>query len=449
MKKIIAWWERLDPDMGRMLHNLSWGTAARLLSLAAGLAISVILARGLGAEKFGQYQYALSIISALAILGTMGLDKIFVRDLLQRQRPAGEILGEAAALRGVGGSLIVLICGGIAFWGSLPAEEGVLLCIFALSHLVTPFQVSALYAESSQDLSPVAKAQFWRTIVGLAGRALTVFFFPDNLNFIALWLLLDGIALTVLLRHYIKRRLSLPALHKPKIAAVLGTFRRGWARSLAGAASHVHAYLDIILLGFWLNKATIGNYALGVQIIAFCGFVPMMLLDVLFPKVVLAYKKNEQAYHAILIAFFRLSTISSIVMISIITLCSKGIIPIVYGEEYESLVTLLPFLAFRFLFMSFDMVRAAAIYTEDLFRWALIPMGCGIIINGLLSWMFIPIYGVWGTVFASLFSYGIATFFVDIIHSKMRKKVWLAFYGMATFYKFRPSDLTNPRLVQE
>jgi hypothetical protein len=108
MKKIKAWWGRLDPDMGRMLRNLSWGTAARLLSLAAGLAVSVILARGLGAEKFGQYQYALSIMSALAILATIGLDKIFVRDLLQRQRPAGEILGEAAALRGVGSSLIVL-----------------------------------------------------------------------------------------------------------------------------------------------------------------------------------------------------------------------------------------------------------------------------------------------------------------------------------------------------
>ncbi len=449
MKKTIAWWERLDPDMGRMLRNLSWGTAARLLSLAAGLAVSVILARGLGAEKFGQYQYALSIMSALAILATMGLDKIFVRDLLQHQRPAGEILAEAAALRGVGGVLVMLICGGIALWGSLPAEEGVLLCIFALSHFVAPFQVSALYAESCQDLSPVAKAQFWKTLIGLGGRALTVWIFPDNLNLIALWLLLDGIALAVLLQHYIKRRLSLPALNKPKLAPVLGTFRRGWARSLAGAATHVHAYLDIILLGFWLNKATIGNYALGVQIIAFCGFIPMMLLDVLFPKVVLAYKKNEQAYHAILIAFFRLSTINSLVIIGAVTLCSKGIIPAMYGKEYESLATLLPFLAFRFLFMSFDIVRAAAVYTEDLLRWALIPMGCGIIINGLLSWMFIPTYGVWGAVFASLFSYGIATFFVDVMHPKMRKKVWFAFYGMATFYKFRLSNLINPQSGQK
>lgn len=432
-----------NPDLSGLLRNLSWAIAARLLSMGSGLAISVLLARMLGPEMFGAYQYAWSMIAALGILATLGLDQIFIRDLVLKDRPAGEILTEAAALRGIGALAIVAICIALALlWKPFQGETGIVLCLMSLSYLAVPFQVSALYAQSRQDFAPVARARFWQILFSLAGRSVVILLYP-GLPLLALWLLLDGVILAALLRYYIPRRMPLPGIARPRVAPVLATLRIGWPRLVAGVVFHLQAYMDVILLGHWMDKTAVGYYALGLQMVTFCGFVPMLLLDILFPDIVRAHRQGKVAYESRLLAFYRLIALVCLVVIPFLAIVVCWLIPVVYGQAYQPLAALMPLLACRFFFLAFDVVRAAVINTEDLILWSIVPVVCGLASNILLCWWLIPSYGMWGAAVASLLAYTLSTFLMDLAHPRLRPKVWLSVRAIATVYQLRLRHFTR------
>jgi len=62
-----------------------WSFILNFGSKGLGLLISLILARMLGSENFGDYAFAFSISNLIAILPIFGMDKLLVREV-SRQR---------------------------------------------------------------------------------------------------------------------------------------------------------------------------------------------------------------------------------------------------------------------------------------------------------------------------------------------------------------------------
>ena len=70
--------------------------AVRAVNIGAGVALSALLARGLGTEGYGQYLFALALAQILAMPVLAGLPTLVIRETaLARGR------GDGAALRGL------------------------------------------------------------------------------------------------------------------------------------------------------------------------------------------------------------------------------------------------------------------------------------------------------------------------------------------------------------
>lgn len=105
--------QKFSPKLLKVAANASWLFADRFLRMGVGLVVGVWVARYLGPEQFGLYNYAIAFVSLFSAFATLGLDNIVVRDLVRDPTCRDEILGTTFALKLIGGIFTLLLTVGI------------------------------------------------------------------------------------------------------------------------------------------------------------------------------------------------------------------------------------------------------------------------------------------------------------------------------------------------
>lgn len=90
------------------LANVSSQGLGRVFSIVVSIAVSILIARVLGPDIFGQYSYILVFWGLFAVVADFGTQAVFARDITQQEAFANTYLGNFLFLR-VGLSLLVLI----------------------------------------------------------------------------------------------------------------------------------------------------------------------------------------------------------------------------------------------------------------------------------------------------------------------------------------------------
>lgn len=96
-----------SPTLRQLVTNTGWLLADRVVRLGGGLVVGVWLARYLGPEQYGLYNYAIAFVSLFSSFATLGLDGIVVRDLVRHPDQRSETLGTTFGLKLLGGCLIL------------------------------------------------------------------------------------------------------------------------------------------------------------------------------------------------------------------------------------------------------------------------------------------------------------------------------------------------------
>ena len=118
-------------------------------------------------------------------------------------------------------------------------------------------------------------------------------------------------------------------------------------------------------------------------------------------------------------------------------LFSEQIVILLFGIEYQSVGILLSLMVIRLFFTNMGVARSAYILNENLMKFSLATMTLGTITNIMLNYLWIPEYGSKGAIIATIISFFVTIFLVDIFYSKTRKNVFLQFRAIITFYKLK------------
>jgi PST family polysaccharide transporter len=86
-----------------IVANIGWLFADRILRMGVGLLVGVWVARYLGVQQFGVFNYATAFVALFSTLSTLGLDAIVVRSIVREPEKRTEILGTAFWLKLFGG----------------------------------------------------------------------------------------------------------------------------------------------------------------------------------------------------------------------------------------------------------------------------------------------------------------------------------------------------------
>ncbi|BCU09680.1 oligosaccharide flippase family protein [Microcystis aeruginosa] len=116
---MVAKWravvEKLSPGLRKILGNVGWLFAERLLTMILAFFVGIWVIRYLGSENFGKLSYTTSFVALFSAIAQLGLNAIVIRNIVQEEKAAPEILGTAFVLKLIA-SLLTIIIIGMAIW---------------------------------------------------------------------------------------------------------------------------------------------------------------------------------------------------------------------------------------------------------------------------------------------------------------------------------------------
>ena len=278
------------------LVRIALGSAAiQAISRLLTLGLGILLARGLGAEGYGVYSYAIALMTLLMVVAEAG-----VPTLLMREIAASETREEWGAVRGVlrsAGQYVGLTSTTIAAIG--------LLVLWPMSEVISPqawdtafVMLLALPLMAGANTTIFAIRGFHRIVFSEIVDLLLRPVLPLILVFGFFWLLPEHqqpqlvmaaqliAALTVLILATVALRGLTPEAVK---SAVPVYNRRAWLRSampftLIGGAGIINTHTDIIMLGWFTTSNEIGIYRVAVQGATLVGFSLQVVNAVVAPQ---------------------------------------------------------------------------------------------------------------------------------------------------------------------
>ncbi len=425
-----AWLQFLPPSLrtkldGRytlqkILSNTGWLFADRILRMGVGLFVGVWVARYLGPEQFGLFNYVIAFVTLWTPLAALGLDSIVVRALVRDPHAQNDILGTTFFLKLFGGTLTFLAAlGAIVLLRPGNSLDHWLVGIIAAGMLFQAFdtidfwfqsQVQSKYTVYARNLSFLLFALI--RVVLIQKRAPLIAFAWAGMAEIAI----ASIGLIVVY-HATGKRLK---AWKVSIARAKSLLRDSWALILSGIAIMIYMKIDQIMLGEMLGNQSVGVYAAATKVSEIWYFMPMAISSSVSPAILSAKEISQSAYTQRLQSTFNLLVILACSLSLPISLLSPFIISVLYGADYASSSQVLAVHIWASVFVFLGVGREIWIVSEGLMTVSFLTTLLGAIINVLMNLYLIPTYHELGAAIATLVAYAVPGYFVCLIYPPLR-----------------------------
>lgn len=165
----------------KILGNSGWLVSDKVFSMILGVFITAVVARYFGPELYGEFNYALAIVSLFTVLSTLGLEILIVKTIVEKEYEEGTILCTSFLLRIIGGVILTVVsC--IVMWILEPSNNSLqlIVLIMSCSMVIRSFEVIEYWIQAHQKAKI---SSLIRIIVSLltAGLKLLLVYFKGDL----------------------------------------------------------------------------------------------------------------------------------------------------------------------------------------------------------------------------------------------------------------------------
>jgi O-antigen/teichoic acid export membrane protein len=410
--------------------------AEKGFALAAGMIVGLYVARYLRPEAFGLLNYAISFVGIFSALSTVGLEQIIVRELARYPERKEELLGTGVILRLAGSVVLIVVMAIFMIFMRQESFTTILIFVIASAEIFKCFEVINYFYQSQVKSKHVVRTQmFINLAVSLAKIGMVL------LHFSLVWFAII-VAINAILNaagYIFTYTRTSGVLHEWNFKKTLAfsLLKETWPLALYGIALNIQARIDQVMLGNLLNNYEVGQYSVALKFIEIFGFVPMVLMSTFTPAVSKAKAIDENLYEARLVNFYRLMFATFLAMAIPIYFFSEDVISWLYGAEYQAAGFLLSLFALRLFFSNMGVGKSIFIVNESMFTYSLLTVVIGAASNILLNFFLIPRYGTVGAVGASMISFTISIFIVDLFFKKALRNLKLMMRGILTFWKLK------------
>ena len=428
------------PGLIKILDNIGWLFFDKILRMGVGLLVGVWVARYLGPEQFGQLNYAIAFVGLFGAIAGFGLNGIVVRDIVRDPQSANVTLGTAFFLQTFAGLFAVIL---IIFSVSIlrPDDEFTrfIVAILSLSIIFKSSEVFKYWFESQ------VKSKF---VVWVENGAFILFatikvgFITLNLSLIYfIWVALAEAALVcvglIFIYSATDNELSLLSLSTKKAREML---LESWPLILSGLAIAVYMRIDIIMIGEILGEADVGIYSAATRLSEVWYFIPMAICSSVFPTIVRQQKSSPIEYLKSMRQLYFVMWAISITAALFVTAFGENLIGVLFGFKYLGSAEVLIIHIWGGVFVCLGVARGNWILAEGLNRYTFIYTMFGAVFNVLLNLWAIPIYGVSGAAYATIFSYGLSVIIIPAIFPKTRHSVIEMFASISPLVLLKRND---------
>jgi O-antigen/teichoic acid export membrane protein len=414
--------------------NTSWMMAEQMLRIISGLLVGIWVARYLGPEQFGLFSYVLAFTAIFGGIAKLGLDGILVRNLITQPELKDTWLGTAFWLKVVGAFLVISMIALIVPFTSNDATTNFYIFIISTGLLFQSFEVVEFYFQSQVLAKIVSICKMSQLALSSAIKVYLVLRQAELVWFVLITAF-DSLSLAVSYSIAYRNRKNQNFYKYFDLNIAKKLLTDSWPLIFSGIALMVQARIDQVMIKEFRGAVEVGYYSVAMRLIEAIAFVPMLLKNSLFPAIQNSKIYSEISYRKRLLDFYRLNFLMFLIFGLPIFVFSETIVVSLFGKEYQPAGALLALLSVRLFFANMGVARSAFLICENLMKFSLVTMALGTLVNIVLNFLWIPLYGAKGAILATIVSFSVTIYFVDIFYSKTRWNVILQLKSILTFYK--------------
>jgi O-antigen/teichoic acid export membrane protein len=179
----------------------------------------------------------------------------------------------------------------------------------------------------------------------------------------------------------------------------------------------------------------VGQYSNALKMIEALGFLPVIVQKSLAPAITRAHAQSPRLYADRLLNQYRLMFLMFLITAVPLYFTAEPIMVFLYGEEFRPSGVLLSLFAIRLLFTNMGVGKASFITNESLFKYSLLTAVVGASLNIGMNYFLIPLYQAKGAIWATIGSFTVSIFLMDLLFANTRRNFgWMA-RGIATFWR--------------
>lgn len=400
--------EGRDDDLQKILGNIGWLFADKFLRMGGGLFVGVWVARYLGPEQFGLFNYTVAFTAFFSALATLGLDGIVVRDIVRDPTRKDEILGTAFMLRIMGG-IIAFILSMAAILVLRPADtlSHWLVGIIALGSIFQSFDTIDFWFQSQVQSRYSVVAKNTAFVVLSITKVILIVNHASLVAFAWAGLGETILGATGLILAYVLRRGRLYSW-KTSVGLGIRMLQNSWPLIFSSIVIIVYMRIDQVMLGEMVGNDEVGVYSVAVGLAEVWYFIPGAVVSSTFPSVVAARMENDDLFYERLQRLYNLMALLAYMVAIPVTLLAGPIVELLYGSAYAKAGSMLALLVWAGLFTNLGIARSSFLTAMNWTKIHFVTVFLGCLINVALNYILIPRYSGMGAVIASCVAYWFA-----------------------------------------
>lgn len=403
----------------RYFKNSSWMMTEYAFKIISAIFVFIYMARYLGPENFGVLSYALAIVAIFMAISRLGMESILVRDLAKYPEQAKAYMGTAFSLMFAAAIVCLLILSILIYF--LESDPQIKLYIWIIStglifqiFLVIDYgfqsQVKAKYSSIAKSI-----ALAFSSII----KIYLVWIHADFLLFVIFYALDHVIiALMLIITHIIKEQPSFLFVFNSRLVKPL--LKSAWPMVLSAVCFMLYSRLDQLMIKYYLDMEQLGLYAAAAKIFEGWTMIPFILVISLLPMIVKIKETSPSEYQRKTVYIYRLFLMASLTVALLTSIFSKEIIQIVFGSAFEGSSAVLSILMWAAVFTTMGTITVRLLVIENIEKKILKMTSVGLLVNLILNFLLIPVYGIIGGAIATLFSLFVSYYLYDYFDKRMR-----------------------------
>ena len=364
---------------------------------AISFALSLLIARQLGASHFGQYSTALAIGSILAIGFDGGMRNLLTREHTRASEHLSMVHGKLPQIA-MGHSLAAailasLICF-IVFSDQIYLGLGIIWCFWGA--VITQYASAMLRGTGLLKIDSLWQLKQRELSAALIATLVLLGFFEA-------WQLLITWAIGALFSNlFFKEGFRFRPFFKPLLSLELKLYRTLLPLLWIDLATTIYFRSDLIMLrNFNVSDGDIGQYAAAYRLIEAAILVASPISIIIFRKVRLLHEQRILQTNYIIKSLL-ISVLFGLLGLALIEWVANPLVRLTYGTQYTQAAALLSILGLMIVLLIPNTVLTQTALALNLEKSYALIASLAAICNISLNFIFIPEYGTVAAAYSSI-----------------------------------------------
>jgi len=400
--------------------NAAYLLFGRIVTGLLSLVLMAVIARKLGVDKFGIYTLALTIAGIFGVASDFGSSYLTIREVARDKAKTGEYLLNGTIVKILLNILFFLIFFVFVhyFYNTNFRSAIYLACVASIFGMFAQFYISFFNAYE--------KMHFTAILSSLQSISISV---------VCLVMLLIGINRINYLFYghigvdFLLALFSIVLLFKifsPQLSSFDSGFswrflKKSIPFGLFFMGGVIYFQTDTIMLSIMKNQTAVGLYQAPMRLVITFEIIPSLLSAAMYPTICRTYGHSKEEAGIMMMRALRYMLFLGLPIAMGMTLLSKEIIPLVFGDKFMPSVLLLQILSWIVPIRFCGHILGTALSASDnqsLRAWA---TGLSACLNIGLNLILIPRYSYNGAAFASVITSG---FLVGFYYYSIKKEFY-------------------------